>query len=279
MNKNRFIYSLLLFLSFLIMSCSEKSKPIIFSAIGDVPYSKKEVKDLKSTLKIHNTNSNASFLIHLGDIKPGGEPCKKEVYEDVAKILKKSDKPVFIIPGDNEYNDCDHPKKAFKHWKKNFLHFNENWESAWETTYQPEQKENFTWTEGEVLFVGLNLVGGKVHSKKEWSERLNSNADWMESLLEKNKSKGLKALVIFGHANMNIHPKKFDVFTKRFRALAAQFSKPILYLHGDGHVWIKDRPWKEQNILRVQVDAGAQILKVSVNTNSTKVFSFSQGKK
>ena len=276
MNKKRSTYCLLLFLSFLMLACVEKSNLIIFSAIGDVPYTKKEVKDLKSSIKKHNKNSNASFLIHLGDIKPGSKPCKKEVYEDVVKILKKSDKPVYIIPGDNEYNDCDHPKKAFKHWKKNFLKFNLHWKTDWETTYQPEQKENFTWTEGGVLFIGLNIVGGKLHSKKEWKQRLKSNADWMESLLKKNKSKGLKALVIFGHANMNIiHPEKFEEFTKRFRAMAAQFGKPILYLHGDGHVWIKDRPWKEQNILRVQVDAGAEILKVSVNTNSTEVFSFS----
>ena len=272
--KKRSIYTLLLLLSFLMMACMEKSNPIVFSAIGDVPYTGKQEKALKSTLKKHNKDSDASFLIHLGDIKSGSKPCKKEVYEDVAKILKKSDKPVYIIPGDNEYNDCDHPKKAFKHWKKNFLKFNLHWRTDWETTYQPEQQENFTWIEQEVLFVGLNIVGGKVHSKKEWKKRLTSNADWLESLLEQNKSKGLKALVIFGHANMSIHPENFEEFTTKFRKLAAQFEKPILYLHGDGHEWKKDRPWKEKNILRVQVDAGARILEVRINTQAKHPFSF-----
>ncbi len=276
MNIKRSNYTLFLTLTVFLMACEENSKTIVFSAIGDVPYSGKQEKQLKSNIKNHNQVSDASFLIHLGDIKPGSKPCKKDIYEDVAKILKKSKKPVYIIPGDNEYNDCEHPKKAFKHWEKNFSKFNKHWETDWETSYQPKHKENFTWQKDDVLFVGLNLVGGKVHSKKEWKQRLKSNANWLEDLLEKDKNQELKALVIFGHANLKTHPEKFEVFTKKFRALAAEFNKPILYLHGDGHIWIKDRPWKEQNILRVQVDAGADILEVAINTKSPRPFSFTQ---
>jgi predicted phosphodiesterase len=275
MTKKRSVLFLLLLLPLFIVTCQKNSNGIVFSAIGDVPYSEKEEKELKSNLKKHNENSNASFLIHLGDIKPGSKPCKKEVYEDLAEILKKSKKPVYITPGDNEYNDCDHPKKALEHWKKNFLKFNEHWETDWETSYQKGQKENFSWRQEDVLFIGLHLVGGKLHSKKEWKERLDANADWLEQLMDPDKTKGMNALVIFGHANLQSHADKVKDFTKRFRTLAAQFDKPILYLHGDGHVWLKDRPWKEKNILRVQVDSGAKILKVSVDTNSKKVFYFS----
>ena len=44
---------------------------------------------------------------------------------------------------------------------------------------------------------------------------------------------------------------------------AEQFEKPILYLHGDGHRWIHDRPGAAKNILRVQVDQGG-IAKITV---------------
>ena len=141
--------------------------------------------------------------------------------------------------------------------------------------YQNERKENFSWIEKDVLFVGLNLVGGKVHDSLEWKSRLESNAEWVDHLVELNNS-SLKILVVFGHANMNNTPEKFDSFVEKFRSTARSFAKPILYLHGDGHHWIEDRPWAEQNILRVQVDAGANILNIKVDPSLDNPFVFTK---
>ena len=81
--------------------------------------------------------------------------------------------------------------------------------------------------------------------------------------------------MVFGHANMD-KTEKFKVFVEKFRSIAAAFQKPILYLQGDGHYWIHDRPWKEQNIQRVQVDAGARILKVEIDTKLENPFIFTK---
>jgi hypothetical protein len=55
-----------------------------------------------------------------------------------------------------------------------------------------------------------------------------------------------------------------------------RWDKPVLYLHGDGHRWIKDRPFGAENILRVQVDQGgiAPPLKVTVTTDTDEPFEF-----
>lgn len=258
-------------------SCEKKTEPITFSAIGDVPYSDEAVKDLDKSIADHNENSESSFLIHLGDIKLGSKPCDEIIYKNVSAQLKKSNLPVYIIPGDNEFNDCTDPDQAFSLWNKYFFHLNENWERIHEVEYQVERKENFNWIENEVAFVGLNLVGGRVHDSLEWKNRLESNADWIDQIVNKNKP-SLKAMVVFGHAHMNIKPEKFESFVKGFRSTAKSFGKPILYLQGDGHHWIEDRPWEEQNILRVQVDAGANILKVKVDTDLENPFVFTKPK-
>ncbi len=272
MKKNSLL--ILVLIVSLISACQDNPKPITFSAVGDVPYSKEVELEFDKNISIHNANSNSSFLIHLGDIKPGKWPCEEGIYDNVSGLLKKIDIPVYIIPGDNEFNDCDNTSEAFSLWEKYFMHFHENWEMPWKTDYQPERKENFTWVEQDVLFVGLNLVGGSVHDSTEWNSRLKANADWIESLIQKN-NKALNALVVFGHANMD-KTEKFKVFVEKFRSIAAAFQKPILYLQGDGHYWIHDRPWKEQNIQRVQVDAGARILKVEIDTKLENPFIFTK---
>ena len=99
-------------------SCQIYDKPIVFSAIGDVPYSEEVVKELDKSIAEHNKSSESSFIIHLGDIKPGSKPCEEQIYRDVSNQLKKSNLPVYIIPGDNEWNDCSNPNQAFSLWTK-----------------------------------------------------------------------------------------------------------------------------------------------------------------
>jgi hypothetical protein len=55
----------------------------------------------------------------------------------------------------------------------------------------------------------------------------------------------------------------------------------VLYLHGDGHRWIHDRPFKAaKNILRVQVDQGgiASPLLVTVSDDPKQPFVFDRRK-
>ena len=269
--KQPFITTIILII--VLAGCKKEDNSLVFSAIGDVPYSEEDYVLLNKSIIESNTNSKSEFLIHLGDIKSGGEPCDEQIYSDVSNILKKSVLPVYIIPGDNEINDCEDPIAAYDLWNKYFFHLNENWPSEAKIKYQPNREENFMWIQKDVLFVGLNQVGGRIIDRNKWDERLKSNALWIDHLVQ-NQGERIKVMVIFGHANMNLVPENFKSFMSIFSATAESFQKPILYLHGDGHVWVKDKPWKQQNIQRVQVDAGANILKIRINTNKEDPFVF-----
>ena len=70
-----------------------------FYAIGDVPYTRAEAKDLK--VQIANIPQDAEFVIHVGDIRTAkaGNLCTLHEYHNVAAILNQSHAPVFIILG------------------------------------------------------------------------------------------------------------------------------------------------------------------------------------
>ncbi|NQV28543.1 MAG: hypothetical protein HQ518_29675 [Rhodopirellula sp.] len=250
---------------------------VTFYAMGDVPYAPEE--DVLLPKQIADLPNDAEFVIHVGDIKRGVPLCNEAVYNKVAGMLSKSAAPVFIIPGDNEWNDCLNPAQAWTYWDQYFMKFDRHWKHDLTVERQKIREENFAFVKGNVLFVGLNIVGGRVHDEQEWKLRHASNLDWVKSSLQRS-GKEISSLVVFGHAKP---AKVHDDFFGPFSQVAEDFEKPVLYLHGDGHKWIYDRPFKATNILRVQVDQGgiAPPLKVSVTDDPTKPFRFDRrnGKK
>ncbi|HET8735920.1 MAG TPA: metallophosphoesterase [Pricia sp.] len=246
----------------------------VFTVIGDVPYDAGERAGLEALIETHNTKAKSDFVVHVGDIKPGAAPCDETVYDDISGLLETFEIPTFIVLGDNEYNDCDNPEDAFALWNKYFLKFHEKWQFEPTVLYQEERPENFAWVQNGILFMGLNLVGGVVHDQAEWDGRLADNADWVEKQFEAQIG-NVEAAVLFWHANVTeVDPEKYQLFTERFRTAAATFEKPVLYIQGDAHFWFDDKPWPEQNILRVQIESGAHAVQVTVDPQGEEPFVF-----
>ena len=231
---------------------AEQPSPLVrFSAMADFPYSPAEDRLLARQITALPTPQD--FVIHLGDIKSGVAPCDEAAYIKIQRMLSRSKAPVFIVPGDNEWNDCDDPARAWTYWKKHFTGFDQRWNHRFPVFRQIGRKENFSFVHNTVLFVGLNLVGGRLHDPDEWKKRHAENLDWTRRNLELFGPK-ISCLVLFAHAEPNKHHQDFF---KPFDKAAGTFGKPVLVLHGDGHRWIHDRPFESKNILRVQVDQGS----------------------
>ena len=262
----------------------DTTSPVTFSVIGDVPYNANDEFFLREHIRIHNNVSNASFMVHLGDIKAQQDPCSESAYLKIANILRELTIQTFVIVGDNEWNDCADPDEAWTFWTTHFARFDEQQWSNRNVLRQSERDENFAWTEEGVLFIGLNLVGGRVHDSNEWATRLNHNADWVEDHFS-SAQESVYAAIVFGHAypcdfgfaHYVCPQTKHVTFFTRFREAVKEFGHPVLYLHGDGHSWIHDQPWPE-NITRVQVDIGSIFppVQVSVSSELDPVFSFNR---
>lgn len=253
-----------------------QTDPVTFTVIGDVPYSEEQRTGLLALIDKHNALDPSEFVVHVGDFKPGIVPCEEPVYKDVDSILRLFKAPTFVVLGDNEYNDCTDPDQGLEYWKKYFLKFNENWTFEPTVSYQKERNENFSWVKNNVLFIGINLVGSTVHDPAEWQTRLTDNGNWIKKQMEEQKDK-VSSAVIFAHANIvELGADKFQVFTNAFRSASKTFNKPVLFVHGDGHFWLQNNPWPENNITRLQIEGGVKAVKITVDTESSSSFVFDQ---
>jgi hypothetical protein len=249
-------------------------QPVLFSVMGDMPYSAQDEVVLDAQIMAHNELSPSSFMVHLGDIKPGDVPCAEPIYESVAGQLLDLAVPTFVIPGDNEWNDCADPDMAWVWWETWFDKFEENWGNAPLVQRQLVRPENFAWTDEGVLFIGINLVGGTIHDAGEWALRFQQDADWVTSHFQDAPDE-VYAAVVFGHA----HPNNINApFFDPFRAAALVFDRPVLFIHGNLHNWIYDQPWPEENMTRIQVDNGgdADPLQVTVSFDDPDTFALDQ---
>lgn len=248
---------------------------VTFAAMGDVPYSKNEADRFEE--QVTELPEEAEFLIHVGDIKRGFFPCLESAYISVAETLRLCKAPVFIIPGDNEWNDCPLPARGAENWRKHFTRFDEHWESDFEVSRQEELLENFAFVHERVLFIGLNLVGGRVLNREKWNARLELDADWVDSQV-KSRAAEVDFVVVFTHAGPG---ENHDAFFDRFVVTARWFIKPVLVLHGDGHRWKYDQPFDQRNIYRIQVDQGgiAPPVIVKVVSGERQPFQFDRGEK
>ncbi len=242
-----------------------------FSAIGDTPYSADEETSLQLYIEQHNEADLAPWMIHLGDIKPGFASCALGVYAQVAGFLLQMERPVYIVPGDNEWNDCADPDEAWGFWEDQFGAFEEHWDHRPDTVRQDVRPENFAFVDDGVLFVGINLVGGALHDADEWATRFEQDIAWWQEQIDTHGD-DVGAAVMLAHAMPA--PNHLDFFDA-FRASAAAYGKPVLYLHGDGHVWVHDNPWADApNVTRVMVEAPAPPLLVTVDPAAAEVFTF-----
>ncbi|KAL3788689.1 hypothetical protein HJC23_001888 [Cyclotella cryptica] len=274
---------------------------IKFVAFGDTPYAKNDRYCLNRQLReLNQQEMDFRFIVHIGDIKPGDETCDSERYSDVAEIISHPDNAIgydirnfFMLPGDNEWSDCIDKAQAWRYWMTYFGNGNfteetgigpnangfgtlsdgtnvEYFNDPIEDGNYPSTSSNFAFYSDEVLFVGLNQVGGGIIGDEE--RRVYGNYLWVEQNMSKYYLKGMRAMVVFAHAAMTgVRHVYFGVpFMKLLRKQYPDIA--VLYLHGDGHNFgvISPDP-KNPNLMSLEVEGGeeADPLLISVLWDNT----------
>ncbi len=238
-------------LTLLALSLSAQAQLLHFSATGCGPYAPDEEPMLEHHVDLVNLDGKSEFLVHLGDVVTGKKTKWPESqYATVASILKRSKLPVFVVLGDNEWNDLDNPAEGLEFWNRQFRDFEKYFPNALAIEKQKVRPENFAFVSKGVLVIGLNIVGGKVHDKAEWDTRLQQDADWVSEQFTRHKS-DTRAAVLLAQATP---AKPQELFFQQLTASCKEWTKPVLYLHADGHVWQVEKAWRAPNLWRVQTD-------------------------
>lgn len=165
-------------------------------------------------------------------------------------------------------------EEAFADWLSAFADFNEKWNHDLKVIRRESRRENFAFVCNRTLFIGLNLVGGRVHDKKEWRERLLDQSLWTKELVMTHVVGGhqdANSVVLIGHANPRDAHKDFFRPIVQFMRIELNDTVPFLYLNGDGHFWNYNGAYfSRPNFLRVQVTGGTDEppLQVTVDNNN-----------
>ena len=245
-----------------------------FWAIGDTPYSSAHEAALSQYLNA--IPEGVQFVSHIGDIWSGSvtNPTLSQ-YQNVSNLLQQSSVPVFIVPGDNEYNDTVNPTQSWSYWASTFTYFDQNWQHSFQVNYQTGRLENYSFVANDILFIGINLVGGTIHDSNEWATRSADDLAWIQANFGQFGSQ-VGSAVIFAQASPN--RSGYTNFKNGLINAAQDFSDPILFVQGDSHKWLLDKPYSTApNFTRVIIDStgtDAAPLLVTVSNDPTNPFSF-----
>ncbi|HUL93402.1 MAG TPA: metallophosphoesterase family protein [Burkholderiales bacterium] len=279
--------------------------PLSFALIGDTPYGEAEAVALDAMIDQMNREELA-FVIHVGDITSGRGPCSDEWLAARKRQFERSRHPLVIVPGDNDWVDCHRtgfdPIERLQKFRELF----ESGDSSLgarriELERQPgrysEYREHLRWIAGNVLFVGLNVqgsnnnLGRNAAMDSEHRARMAAVRAWLDDGLRLARERALAGMVIFAqgdpdfeHAVRRKGGDGFAQFREALRELALNFGKPVLFVHGDTHLYKLDQPLVDPrtglplaNFTRVVVFGSPQTrwIRAGIDASSPRLFELS----
>lgn len=151
-------------------------------------------------------------------------------------MYRNSSVPVFFLPGDNEWNDCDDFPASVKKWRRTFVSYEQNWGNLnFEVSRQKNRRENFSFVYKNAIHIGLNMVAGRVHSVPQWKKRLQENVDWIR--LSVNASiEEIEVVLIFGNSG-NIEPN--EEFFVQLKNLVQQWNSEMIQVNKHSRLQVR----------------------------------------
>jgi hypothetical protein len=239
-----------------------------FGVLGDLPYTEREEPVFLAMIDRMNREALA-FSIHVGDFKGSGA-CSDALFLRRRDEFNRFAAPLVYTPGDNEWTDCRRPYMgsgdpldALARLRKVFFSDSRSlgatrMETAMQTSCEAPPPsgcgcafpENRQWSRSGVVFVTLNVpgsnnnVGYDAASDAEARCRDAANAQWLDRAASLAAAPASRALVIAIQANPWVSKKPvYDALRKHVESVHARLHKPVLFIHGDTHLYRVDYPF------------------------------------
>jgi hypothetical protein len=244
----------------LTLGTAPTAAPLRFFAVGDLPYSEAE-SGLFANLLEEAAARQPAFIVHVGDIKGGGQPCTDARNRSVAQLFREQPVPVVYTPGDNEWTDCHReraggldPLARLQSLRRMFFADPDVLHNAalGLRTVDPAFPENAWFIRDEVLFVVLHVVGSHngwqpkdPAARAAFDARAEANRALIQAALVAGQGAGVRAAVLMFHANPLFEQpsnRGYLPFRQDLRRLLDDFGGPVLLIHGDTHRYRFDRP-------------------------------------
>lgn len=257
-------------------TADETSQALSFALIGDQPYNDFFEPATDSLIQHINNDPEIGWILHVGDIKGGAEPCTDELLIKRISQLQKSEKALVYVPGDNEWTDCHRNSNGNYNSQERLQFLRQQAFSEPQSLgkkYFPVRQqtnhpypEHLMWLQGSTLFISLNVPGSNndLHnpasrktSDREAMQRLREReiaiGDWLAQaaqLFQSNKLTLTETVVTIqgnpidssGGDSTDDRRNGYVGFMKYLVSYINNTNRPVLLAHGDTHRFKWDKP-------------------------------------
>jgi Calcineurin-like phosphoesterase len=286
--------------------------PFEFAAIGDQQYGAEGERRWPALVDDIN-KSGVSFVIHAGDVKSGSTLCSDAMFAARVQSFNAFLMPMILTPGDNEWTDCHRENNGsynslerLAHLRRMFYPSNQSFgqrkitlSRQSEDSRFPDYVENSMWSQGNVLFASLHIVGSNnnlgrdAENDREYEARNRANFNWLKTVFSVARDADFAGVVLLFQANPGFPGSRVRVsqlesgFREIFFHMEDEFvvfNRPVLMVYGDSHEFHLDKPLIGtrsgrviDTVMRLEVPGSADVHWVRVRVNPAKpssLFSF-----
>jgi len=256
------------------------------AVFGDVPYSSSAVTKYERMIDDINAGTTR-FGVHVGDIGPGSSStCTKAKVDTETARFDTFERPLIYTPGDNEWVDCGSARLTQLSYIRSKVYRGSGTQSRGQSTMtlqsqgQAGYPENARWTQAPVTFVTLHMTGSKDNydNRSEHDPRRTATIAWLRQTFAQAEQRGDRGVVLlaqidptFGDPSSTAYRSMYDAVRQEVLAFDGQ----VLYVHGNGHDYINDRPLSGvPNLRRVQVEGDGKVsyVKVRIDPSLSELF-------
>ena len=256
------------------LDASPESTITTFYVMADAPYSDEERYHLMPR-HIGQLGDDGEFLVHLGDLQYATvDRCREGAYFEAREILKRSRMPTFVLPGDNDINDCPSMSHGEEMWMKYFHLFDKkHWNHSFDVTRWGDLDESFSFIQKRVLYLGLNMIGGTPYSWSEKTQRHQKHLEQVRALFESHEGK-FDVIVLLKHAEPGRNHRDFFGDGDRdglFIDMIRRLGKPTIHFHGDYHEYYEEEAeYGVGNYMRISLDGESVAPPIRVTIDVSK---------
>ena len=276
-----------------------------FAAIGDQHYGAAGIAKWPA-LQSSINRSATQFVVHTGDIKSGSTQCDNNTYLNRKRDFNLFEMPMILTPGDNEWTDCYRANNGsydsierLEFLRQTFYPDNQSMGKRKITLSQQSEDrrysrfvENSMWSQGNVLFATVHLVGSNDNlgrnavNDAEWRERTAANFNWLKTIFSVARDNEFSGVVLVmqvnpGFIGARVRVRQLDEGLRdSFFVIedeAITFRKPVLIIHGDSHEFHFDKPLLGtksglpiDNLMRVEVPGSGDVHWVRITVDPAK---------
>jgi hypothetical protein len=258
------------------------SESYTIALFGDMPYNALGKSQYPNLLADIN-DSHVAFSAFDGDLKAGGDgPCADSLYTTAIASFNSLKRPLVWVPGDNDWTDCwgrygpgtgtADPIERLNHERQLFASTNQSLgqKTLTLTRQSASYPENFRFSYGPVVYVGLNVQGSNDNypyagvdgetrpqteidrQRAEEVARKAADISWLNDAFDYAKRTGAKGVMVIWQADPNFNneerladTRSYDAYADYVNALRADtlaFHGQVALIHGDSHYFKVDKP-------------------------------------